>query len=488
VDIASLVCYRVLFGALMMWDVWRYTRLHDGPESSWVHEEWIRQPFHFTFLGFDWVKPWPGNWMYVHWVVLGVLAFCIMAGLCYRLCVALFFVGFCHVFLVETANYLNHFYLICLFSFLMIFVPMHRAWSFDAWWRPKLRATTVPAWTLWLLRGQMILAYFYAGVAKLNWDWLQGEPLRHWLPREQGEFYPLIGRHLDQEWAIYLFSYGGLSYDLAVAPLLLWHRTRPWMFALTLFFHFSNKLLFSIGVFPYFSIAASLLFFDPDWPRRVWRGLRGLAARAGLARPAEAPPMSESVAAGMAAATTAGSSFTPGQRRVLWLAGAYFTVQVLMPLRHWLYPGNVSWTEEGHNFAWHMKLRDKKGSALFFVTSKKQDIDVAIDPREYLNERQRRKMATRPDMIHQFALFLADEYRKEGADDVEVRVRANISLNYRKKQPLIDPTVNLAAEPRNLWHKRWIVPLTEPLRRPDPPKPASGKPAPSQEADSGDPE
>ena len=29
---------------------------------------------------------------------------------------------------------------------------------------------SVPAWTVWLLRGQMVLVYFYAGVAKLNPD------------------------------------------------------------------------------------------------------------------------------------------------------------------------------------------------------------------------------------------------------------------------------------------------------------------------------
>jgi len=35
----------------------------------------------------------------------------------------------------------------------------------------------------------------------------------------------------------------------------------------------------------------------------------------------------------------------------------------LVPLRHLLYPGYVSWNEQGHRFAWQMKLRDKEGFA-----------------------------------------------------------------------------------------------------------------------------
>jgi len=473
VDIASLVAYRIGFGALMAWEAWRYV------SNGWVRDEWTGKVFYFTFLGFGWVKPWPGDGMITHWIVIGVLAFLIMIGCFYRLAIILFFLGFCQIFLVEMANYLNHFYLICLFAFLMIFVPMHKSLSIDAWWRPKLRASTVPAWTLWLLRGQMAVAYFYAGVAKLNWDWLRGEPLRHWLA-DSKDGYPFVGHLLVEEWAVYLFSYGALIYDLAVAPLLMWKRTRPYIFAVSLFFHISNKLLFSIGVFPYFSIAATLLFFDPEWPKQFWAwsqrtGRKILAwfvkasdtpAGGGTSgSPARAAP-AVAVATTVVAPVALGP-VTPRQRAVLWFVGTYFAIQVLVPLRHWLYPGNVSWTEEGHNFAWHMKLRDKEGTGYFMVSSKKGNLEMRVDPRDYLDKRQNRKMALRPDMIHQFAIYLAEEYRKQGYDDVEVRGVFRISLNSRKKQHMVDPTVNLAAEPRNLWHKRWITQLVEPLRLPD---------------------
>lgn len=33
--------------------------------------------------------------------------------------------------------------------------------------------------------------------------------------------------------------------------------------------------------------------------------------------------------------------------------------QILYPLRHHLYPGDVTWNELGHRYSWRMKLRDK---------------------------------------------------------------------------------------------------------------------------------
>ena len=73
---------------------------------------------------------------------------------------ALFCLGFSYVFLLDQANYLNHWYLICLLSFLLIFVPAHRALSVDAWLRPGLRSEQAPAWALWLLRAQMGVRVF----------------------------------------------------------------------------------------------------------------------------------------------------------------------------------------------------------------------------------------------------------------------------------------------------------------------------------------
>ena len=164
VDIASLIFFRIAFGAIMVWEVAKYF-VH-----GWIKLDYIDPDYHFSYYGFGWVQQWPGNGMYFHFLALGVMAACIALGLWYRVAATLFFLGFAYVFLLDQALYLNHFYLIVLVSFLMIFIPAHRSFSLDALLRPGLRSRTVPAWALWILAAQMGIVYFYGGLAKLNGD------------------------------------------------------------------------------------------------------------------------------------------------------------------------------------------------------------------------------------------------------------------------------------------------------------------------------
>lgn len=236
---------------------------------------------------------------------------------------------------------------------------------------------------------------------------------------------------------VVLFNYGGLAFDLFIVPLLLWKRTRVAAFLWVIAFHMLNTVLFSIGIFPWLMLAATLLFFPANWPRRIFNFRRD---RETASVP---PPCCPRVIAGLVA--------------------AWVVVQLAMPLRHFVYPGNVHWTEEGHRFAWHMKLRDKQATARFYVTDRRRNRTWEVSPRVYLTARQTQKMATRPDMILQMAHHIArDQAAKRNIDyPLEVRARVLASLHGRKRQLLIDPTVNLAAERRSLRPARWIMPLNE---------------------------
>lgn len=429
IDAASLAIARIAFGLIMVWEVCRYFTF------GWIRDYYIDPELHFTYYGFGWVRPWPGEFMYLHFALMGVAALCIALGLFYRLATVFFFLAFTFVFLLDQAYYLNHFYLISLVSFLFIFVPAHRMWSLDARYRPAIRNDSVPTWSLWIMRFQVGVAYFYGGIAKLNQDWLQGEPLRTWLAGDTD--FPVIGQYFTEDWMIYLISYSGLAIDLLVVPLLLWRRTRVLAYAVVLAFNLSNAALFYIGVFPWMMIALTTLYFDPSWPRRillVWRK----------------PPQSD-----IPSRITA-SGFLVG----VFLC-VYVALQVLMPLRHWLYPGNPSWTEEGHRFAWHMKLRTKDVDAKFFAHDHDNDVVYEVDPLDYLTHRQAGKMEDKPDMILQFCHFVADDLRRQGVNDLEVRASIVASLNARPYQLLIDPDTNLAAQKRSLRHAPWIVLLGE---------------------------
>ena len=451
VDISFLVFFRIVFGGIIVWEAYRYFT------HGWIDRYFVNPAVNFTYYGFSWVKPWPGRGMYVHFFVLGLAAACVMVGFLYRFAAPVLFLTFTYFFLLDQTRYMNHLYLICLISFLMCFLPAERAFSVDALLRRKIRSDVVPAWTLWLLRAQVGIPYFFGGVAKLNNDWVRGgQPMRIWLsPLTR---VPAFGHIFASDFVVYGFVIGGLLLDLLVVPLLLWRRTRPFAFAAAVAFNLINALIFDIGIFPWLMLGALLLFFPPDLVRRF---ARSFMSTEDPARTLTKP----NVAAKPQTVTEANSytSLSIWQKVVAGLLAAYLGVQLILPLRHYLYPGNVSWTEEGHNFSWHMKLRTKGGEAVFTVTHPASGQTWTIKPATYLESHQVQKMITKPDLLVLFAHHLAEEKRREGYADVEVRARVMVSLNGRQPQLLIDPNVDLAREEVSLLPARWIVPLTTPL-------------------------
>ena len=273
--------------------------------------------------------------------------------------------------------------------------------------------------------------------------------------------FPVIGRWFTAEWMVYAFSYGGLLFDLLIVPALLWRRTRWPAFALALAFHWTNSRLFSIGIFPWLALGASLLFFPPDLPRRVVRRVRSWRVVAAFAPIPPAPGGSQ------VAAATAPIVPTRWQVVTVALVGLYLAVQLVVPLRHHLYPGNVAWTEEGHRFSWRMKLRSKSGDVRFFVTDPATGRTSEIDPDRYLSGRQIGDMATQPDMIMQFAHHYERSMRKAGFGDLEVRAEAWVSLNGRAPQLMIDPTVDLTTVGHTIGPASWILPLETDLAAAD---------------------
>src|SRR5215208_4489105 len=204
------------------------------------------------------------------------------------------------------------------------------------------------------------------------------------------------------------FVIGGLLLDLLVVPLLLWRRTRLFAFAAAVLFNLINAVIFDIGIFPWLMLGALLIFFSPDLLRRFARAFMSPGEEF-----VDAKPLQASVTPTVAE----GSSCPPllaSQKLVAGLLAAYLAFQLFFPLRHYLYPGNVSWTEEGHNFAWHMKLRTKGGEAVFTVAHPQTGQTWTIKPEDHLESHQVTKMITKPDLIVLFCHHLAAEKRREG--------------------------------------------------------------------------
>jgi vitamin K-dependent gamma-carboxylase len=485
VNIASLVAFRIAFGAIVIWEVTRYL------ERGWVLEYYVDPIYRFPYEGFEWVSSLPALGMIGAFAFLGLCAFFLMAGYFYRIAATLVFLGLAYVFLLEQAVYLNHFYLVVLIGFLMILVPAHHAYSLDATLKRVPRREWTPAWSIHLLRFQLGIVYFFGGIAKLNRDWMvEGEPLRHWLGDSTG--FPLVGPLFDEPWAPYVVGWSGLLIDLSAPFLLLHQRTRPFMFTTLLAFHFINDRLFSIGIFPWFAIAATTIFFPPDWPQRFAAACRahrvsilsggaislliGLYMHRGFEL---VPALVAGLGGGLVvwtfleghghrvtasnAATEVHEAAGSGRKLVLGFLMAWAAVQILVPLRHYVIPGDVAWTEEGHRFSWRMKLRSKHGLTRFYAYDPVAQNGYEIRVDTLLTEKQYDEMAGRPHMIIQFARYLDGLLAAEGKANYQVRVAGYAIVNYGPPGLIVDPSVDLTAQSySDFRHNAWIRPRPRP--------------------------
>lgn len=425
VDGASAVAFRVAFGALMVIAVARFFA------HGWIAEYYLAPAHFFPYPGLDWIRPWPGIGMYVHFAAMGVLAVGIATGVAYRFSVIGFGALFAYAHLIDRTNYLNHYWLVICLCVVLACLPLGRG-----------RTTQVPRWVVWALRGQLAVVYLFGGIAKLKADWLfDAQPMQIWLGANTD--FPLLGRLFAEPATAYVFSWAGALFDLSIVPLLLWRRSRPVAYVAVVGFHLVTARLFQLGLFPWIMMASSLIFLPPDWPRRALAWVRPQVVR---------PPDTAIAAAAPPSRTR--------RRLVVAALATWFAFQIALPLRHWLYPGDVMWTEEGYRFAWNVMLMEKTGAVDAHVLEPATGRRWVVSPRELLTPYQAKMMASQPDMILQFAHLVAAAYRARGVRDPEVRVDAVASLNGRRRTRLIDPTVDLAHEAYSLAPARWILPLT----------------------------
>ena len=488
-DIAVLAFFRMGFGFIIAMQGARYV-LND------FAGQFDRSAYYFTYWPFDFVKPFPRPGLIAVFGAMWLAGVLVAVGFYYRAAAVVLFLTVTYTFLLDASNYLNHEYLVCLLAFLMIFLPAHRFWSVDARLRPSLRTDTTAAWTIWLLRFQVGLVYFFAGIAKFSSDWRRGT----WFPQDlaANKDFPLIGRFFTNDGVVDFIIHGALLLDLTVAFFLLHRRTRVFAYAAALAFHLMNTRIFNIGIFPWTMIVGTAIFFPARWPRNVVADLRGWrdparcvafvvgAVLVGFAsavlpkvfnlvhlvlgglgggltgyflverfssRPMEGD---EAEPTGDAQSSPARPSPTP--RFLLPALAAWVAFQLLMPLRHFVIPGDVHWTEEGQKFAWLMLLDHRAGEITYRVTLPEENRTVTVDPDDHLLPHQAEEVAHDPDMILQFAHHLRDQAKAEGYRDPEVRADCFASTNLRPMRRLVDPNVDLA-EVRRPWfgHAHWLL-------------------------------
>lgn len=432
-----LAVFRIGFGLMMLFSIIRFWGY------GWIEKLYIDPKFHFSYYGFEWVKP-LGQATYLLFAICGISALFIAIGFKYRWSIIIFFLSFTYIELMDKTTYLNHYYFISILSFLMIWLPANAYFSVDNLIHKK-QFRNIPQWTTDTIKLLLGIVYFYAGIAKINSDWLlEAMPLKIWLPSKYD--LPFIGESLMQEeWFHYVMSWGGMIYDLSIPFLLLYRKTRIFAFALVVFFHLFTKVLFPIGMFPYIMIVGSLIFFDAKFHHNILSFLRKLGGYFRI----------------KVTALTEKRFEYPFQRFALSLLTVFFVVQLIFPFRYLLYPEDLFWREEGYRFSWRVMLMEKRGYANFKVVNPINDTFFYVDNTDFLSGFQEKQMSTQPDFILEYAHFLGKHFKSQGHDPIEIYVESYVALNGRLSQPYINPDVDLLKQKESLKPKHWILPFQD---------------------------
>ncbi len=423
VNNSPLVVFRILFGAIM------FMEFGGSLTNGWVTQVYVKAPFRFTFIGFEFLNNMQGEMMYVYFLVAAIFSILVSIGLFYRPSMIIVALMWSAVYFSQKAHYNNHYYLMVLLCWLMVLMPANRRASMDVRLGLVKPANTCYRWQIQIFIAQIAIVYTYASIAKMYGDWLKGIPVRIWFSRRTGT--PLVGPLFGKESFIYFIAYTGIIFDMLVVPALLWKKTRNLAVAAMLMFHFFNGTVFGIGVFPFLAMSLNVFFY----PGTTFDNVLG-----------KAPSPYDYKAASLSK-----------QKFVIFVMCTFLIWQALTPLRHHFYKGDVTWTEEGHRMSWRMMLRTKSGHALFKIRDKSTDSVWYNQPLDTLLRYQAGDLGNKPDFIWQYAQILKKKYAEQGID-VAVYSNCRSGLNGRKRQYIVDPDVDLAAEKwKPFSHHDWII-------------------------------
>jgi len=425
VDNSSLIVFRIIFGGLC------FLESIGAILTGWVNKTLVEPDFTFNFIGFNWLQPLPEAWMYCYYIIMGFLGVFVMIGYKYRWSMLSFAILWSGVYFMQKSSYNNHYYLLMIFSFLMVLMPANTYASLDVKLNPKIKSISMPNWCCWVIILQLLIVYSYASIAKLYPDWLNASAVKILM---QGKaHFPVVGEILQASWLHYFIAYSGILFDGFIIPLMLFKTTRKFAFLASIFFHLFNACVFQIGIFPFLSLAYSVFFFDAKIIRNLFLKKKELY--------------------------TNNEIIIPNSNKYLkYSLVIYLTIQIILPMRHHFIKDNVLWTEEGHRLSWRMMLRTKSGQINFRVVDTITNQLIPIDIDHMITEKQKRNLAIKPDFIWQFSQYLKERFEAEGKS-ISVYVTCYISVNGKPHKQLIDPSIDIANVKWNYFgHNNWILP------------------------------
>uniref|UniRef100_UPI00404A478D HTTM domain-containing protein n=1 Tax=Flavobacterium sp. TaxID=239 RepID=UPI00404A478D len=420
IDNAPLIVFRIFFGFLIACESF------GAIATGWVKRVLIEPQFTFSFIGLEWLQPLSGDWMYYYFSLMGVLGIFIMLGYKYRIAIVSYTILWAGAYFMQKTAYNNHYYLLLLISFYMVFLPANRGTSLDIKFGNIKEEKSMPYWISLAFIIQIFIVYFYASIAKIYPDWLDGTFTKNLLQTTTTKHF--FSTLFSQKWFYLSIAYIGIFYDLLIIPLFLFKKTRNLALLLSLCFHIFNAIVLQIGVFPFFALSFILFFYEPEKIRRIFFKRESFAINE--------PNYSS-------------------KNLLFYLFLPMLIIQSVLPLRHHFIKGDVLWTEEGHRLSWRMMLRERSGYIRINIKDNQTNTTEVYNYRKNLTNKQASRLAVNPDYIWQYCQRIKKEYKNK---DISIYIDCSTSVNRKPMRRLIDNKVDFAkAEWNYFFHNNWVL-------------------------------
>ncbi|XP_076330015.1 gamma-glutamyl carboxylase [Tachypleus tridentatus] len=444
-DPASLGVTRFLFGLMMIMDIPNERGLANA-DIMWG------DPWKCRFPLFNILRPLPLEWMYVIYFIMLIGAIGIMLGVFYRLSCVCFILPYWYLFVLEKSRWNNHSYLYGLLGMIFLVCDGHRYCSVDGLFKRKIKNSQVPLWNYILLRGQIFLVYFIAGLKKTDKDWVGGYSMKYLSAHWVFDIFKFI---LEKEQIDYfIVHWGGFLLDLTIGFFLFLDSSRPVAFIFCGAFHLMNSRMFSIGMFPYVMLATMPIFCSPDWPRPFISSSPAFLKCC--------LPVNEPHSGILIVHTITESSVSVWHKAVVVGLCGYFAVQAFLPYSHWLTKGYNTWTQGLYGYSWDMMVHNWKHlHTKVTVVESRTGQELYLDSEAWTHSW---RWTHHADMVKQFASCVANRLESQyNITNIEIYVDVWLSLNGRFSQRVYDPTVNiLEADWSPFREITWVLPvLTE---------------------------
>lgn len=422
VPMDSLVAFRVAFGLAMA--VWALYMIFWGQ----VSELYIQPKYYFSYPGLHWIQPLSGIGMYLVFSLLCVSALMLAAGWFFRFNTLFFTALFAYISLIDQANYLSYYYYVLLMALMLALSPANRLFSIDLIRKPAIRVDLIPRWSILAFEIQVALVFIFAGMAKLNADWLfAGRPLNIWLENVGMNFgfqFP--------DWIIsgiipILISWILLLFDFIIPHFLLDKSTSVLAFKWVLIVQLIAIILFPSGFFPVIILFSSIVFLPAELIRRWISGISYLLFDLFQFK---------------------GDVFKRGGTHLLQyrkkklfpiILCLFLGAQIILPVVLFLQWGSERWANEAFNFSWDIRIQEKNSRIWVWKQNTQTGNNEEIKLGRYLSPHQIRHMAESPGMILQ---FITNKKKDASAlnDDFlgKIHVLSTVSLNGSAPQPFVD--------------------------------------------------